>query len=135
MDELYKCMYGIFADHVLEPYCSDPIRLIKLPTQKLQTMFWNLIGCLKLVKRCILARLQTPQGTIIEWKRCSDLNFTRKVYDVRPYHQNLSNKGYRSLYVGIHMSVYPEKKLLLFRSNTMKMRGVNGEDGDDGTTK
>ncbi|KAJ0846978.1 putative peptidase S10, serine carboxypeptidase, alpha/Beta hydrolase [Helianthus annuus] len=46
----------------------------------------------------LLTHATTTQGSIREWIRCNpDLNFTRTVYDVRPYHLNLSNKGYRSL--------------------------------------
>ncbi|MFS7948950.1 putative sinapoylglucose--sinapoylglucose O-sinapoyltransferase [Helianthus anomalus] len=51
------------------------------------------------------------QGSIREWIRCNpDLNFIRTVYDVRPYHLNLSNKGYRSLiYSGDHDMVIPHQ--------------------------
>ncbi|KAF5766713.1 putative peptidase S10, serine carboxypeptidase, alpha/Beta hydrolase [Helianthus annuus] len=118
--KLYEeCIDGIFADHVLEPYCSDPMRLIKLPTQKLVDEYRPLSSSDCRVYRTHLVyywileaseALHTRKGTIKEWKRCSDLNFTKTVYDVRPYHQNLSKKGYRSLiYSGDHDMIIPHQ--------------------------
>ncbi|KAJ0695002.1 putative peptidase S10, serine carboxypeptidase, alpha/Beta hydrolase [Helianthus annuus] len=118
--KLYEeCIDAIFADHVLEPYCSDPMRLIKLPTQKLVDEYRPLSSSDCRVYRTHLVyywileaseALHTRKGTIKEWKRCSDLNFTKTVYDVRPYHQNLSKKGYRSLiYSGDHDMIIPHQ--------------------------
>ncbi|MFS7948953.1 putative peptidase S10, serine carboxypeptidase, alpha/Beta hydrolase [Helianthus anomalus] len=100
--------------------------LIKLPTQKLLNDPLSSPSCRK-------DRTQQPyywineasvrealhirkvflyiQGRIREWLRCNpDLNFIRTVYDVRPYHLNLSNKGYRSLiYSGDHDMVIPHQ--------------------------
>ncbi|KAF5766710.1 putative peptidase S10, serine carboxypeptidase, alpha/Beta hydrolase [Helianthus annuus] len=120
--EFYQeCIDGIQEPHVLEPYCGDPMQLIKAPTHKQLNEHHPLSSSncrvyrTKLVYYWILEAsvreaLHTREGTIREWIRCSDLNFTRTVYDIRPYHQNLSKKGYRSLiYSGDHDMVIPHQ--------------------------
>ncbi|XP_076949441.1 serine carboxypeptidase-like 10 [Bidens hawaiensis] len=120
--ELYQeCIDGIQTSHVLEPYCGS-IWLIKLPTQKLlnehnavSSSYCRTDGY-KLVyhwldEASVREALHIQKGTIIEWIRCkSDLNFARTVFDVRPYHLNLSSKGYRSLiYSGDHDMIIPHQ--------------------------
>ncbi|KAM0039491.1 putative peptidase S10, serine carboxypeptidase, alpha/Beta hydrolase [Helianthus debilis subsp. tardiflorus] len=120
--ELYQeCVDGILSAHVLEPSCGG-IWLIKLPTQKrldehrfITSSYCRTDGY-KLVyhwlnEASVREALHIRMGTITEWIRCkSDLNFTRTLYDVRPYHLNLSNKGYRSLiYSGDHDLNIPQQ--------------------------
>ncbi|XP_076949479.1 serine carboxypeptidase-like 13 [Bidens hawaiensis] len=72
--------------------------------------------CIFLVYRIIslLTHATTTQGTVTEWKRCNhNLNYTITVYDVKPYHQKLSMKGYRSLiYSGDHDMIIPHQSTL-----------------------
>nr|KAJ0224029.1 hypothetical protein LSAT_V11C200084590 [Lactuca sativa] len=52
------------------------------------------------------------KGSIGNWIRCNRdfLNFTTTLYDVRPYHLNLSSKDYRSLiYSGDHDMQVPHQ--------------------------
>ncbi|KAI3776766.1 hypothetical protein L1987_46555 [Smallanthus sonchifolius] len=120
--ELYEeCIDGIETSHVLEPYCGGLIWLIRLPSQKLLNEHRPLsssncrVDGYKLVydwanDASVREALHIWKGTIGEWIRCSDLNFTRTVDDVRPYHLNLSNKGYRSLvYSGDHDMIIPHQ--------------------------
>ncbi|XP_035839528.1 serine carboxypeptidase-like 13 isoform X3 [Helianthus annuus] len=118
--ELYhECVDGIETAHVLEPRC-DSIFQIKLPTQKLlnehnrvsssycRTDGYNLVYYW-INEASVREALHIRKGTITDWIRCkSDLNFTKTLSDVRPYHLNLSNKGYRSLvYSGDHDMIIP----------------------------
>ncbi|KAD6796182.1 hypothetical protein E3N88_07078 [Mikania micrantha] len=120
--ELYEqCIDGIETSHVLEPYCGGLIWLIKLPTQKtlkehtrLSSVKCRVDGYKSVYywsnDASVQEALHVRKGTIEEWIRCPDLNFTRTIYDVRPYHLNLSNKGYRSLiYSGDHDMIIPHQ--------------------------
>ncbi|XP_031131958.1 serine carboxypeptidase-like 7 [Ipomoea triloba] len=54
--------------------------------------------------------LHVRKGSIGQWKACNteDLRYITSVFDVLPYHVNLSAKGYRSLiYSGDHDSLVP----------------------------
>ncbi|KAK9075445.1 hypothetical protein SSX86_003768 [Deinandra increscens subsp. villosa] len=121
--ELYQqCIDGIETSHVLEPYCGGLVWLIKLPTHKmlqdhnpLSSLRCRVDGY-KLVyywinEASVREALHIQKGTIREWIRCtSDLNFITTVHDVRQYHLNLSNKGYRSLiYSGDHDMIVPHQ--------------------------
>ena len=37
------------------------------------------------------------QGNVGKWERCGRLSYKFVIADTRPYHANLSRKGYRSL--------------------------------------
>ncbi|KAK1441156.1 hypothetical protein QVD17_06995 [Tagetes erecta] len=108
--ELYeKCIDGIELANILESYCGGRIWLTKQPTHKflsehqpLSSSLCRILGY-ELVynwlnEDIVQEALHIRKGTIKEWIRCNDdLNFTKVVFDVRPYHLNMSNKGYRSL--------------------------------------
>ncbi|KAK1366925.1 serine carboxypeptidase-like 7 [Heracleum sosnowskyi] len=52
--------------------------------------------------------LHIRKGTFGTWRRCYSVDFETLIWDVRPYHANLSTKGYRSLvYSGDHDFVIP----------------------------
>ncbi|GKA11608.1 serine carboxypeptidase-like protein 13 isoform X1 [Tanacetum coccineum] len=117
--ELYlECMDGIQMDDILEPYCGDPRLQIKLPTQKQYTAGGRPVSACEIDVKdlahywaddaSVRKALHIREGSIEEWIRCADINFTRAVNDVRPYHLNLSNKGYHSLiYSGDHDMLIP----------------------------
>ncbi|KAI7737190.1 hypothetical protein M8C21_009029 [Ambrosia artemisiifolia] len=120
--ELYQeCIDGIEPSHVLEPHCGS-IWLINLPTQKMlneqrtvsssycRTDGYTLVYYW-LNDASVREALHIRKGTITEWIRCtSDLNFTETLSDVRSYHLNLGNKGYRSLiYSGDHDMLIPHQ--------------------------
>ncbi|KAK1441148.1 hypothetical protein QVD17_06987 [Tagetes erecta] len=121
--ELYEeCIFGINPPNILEPYCDLRGSLIKLPTHKLLSEHQPLSSLLCrgygykyvynwLNEDIVQEALHIRKGTIKEWIRCSDgLNFTKVVFDVRPYHINMSNKGYRSLiYSGDHDMAIPHQ--------------------------
>ncbi|KAJ0458171.1 putative peptidase S10, serine carboxypeptidase, alpha/Beta hydrolase [Helianthus annuus] len=120
LDFYQECIDGIEEPHILEPYCGNPMLLIKLPTRKLLNDPLSSPSCRKdrtqqayywINEASVREALHIRKGSIREWIRCNpDLNFTRTVYDVRPYHLNLSNKGYRSLiYSGDHDMVIPHQ--------------------------
>nr|XP_043614337.1 serine carboxypeptidase-like 12 isoform X2 [Erigeron canadensis] len=121
-DELYKCIDGIETAHVLEPYCGSFRWPIELATQKQLneerplSSFYCRVDGYKLVYYWVndvnvREALHIRKGTVKEWIRCSsELNLTTTVDDVRPYHLNLSKKGYRSLiYSGDHDMVVPHQ--------------------------
>ncbi|XP_076960474.1 serine carboxypeptidase-like 13 [Bidens hawaiensis] len=119
--ELYqKCIDGIEQPHVLEPYCGDPREFLILPTQERLKeqrplskyecrMYRTQLVYYWINEASVREALHIRKGTITEWIRCSsDLNFTITLNDVRPYHQKLSMKGYRSLvYSGDHDMLIP----------------------------
>nr|GEY44574.1 serine carboxypeptidase-like 13 isoform X1 [Tanacetum cinerariifolium] len=117
--ELYlECTDGIQMDDVLEPYCGDPRLQIKLPTQKQYKAGGRPVSACEIDVKdlahywaddaSVRKALHIREGSIGEWIRCADINFTRVVNDVRPYHLNLSNKGYHSLiYSGDHDMLIP----------------------------
>ncbi|KAK1441394.1 hypothetical protein QVD17_07244 [Tagetes erecta] len=121
--ELYQqCIDEIEPSHILEPYCGGRVWLIKLPSRRVIHEHHSLssyicrIFSYKLVyywlnEATVREALHIRKGTIKEWIRCGgDVNFTRTIYDVRPYHFNLSNKGYRSLiYNGDHDLLIPHQ--------------------------
>ncbi|KAI3722223.1 hypothetical protein L2E82_33254 [Cichorium intybus] len=121
--ELYeKCIDGIQKPHVLEPYCGDTESPIELPSQMRSKKSHPLSAFYCRFDETRLAyywvndarvreALRIQKESIGEWIRCNyDLNFTTTVDDVRPYHLNLSNKGYRSLvYSGDHDMVIPHQ--------------------------
>ncbi|XP_076919354.1 serine carboxypeptidase-like 11 [Bidens hawaiensis] len=111
-----ECIRGIEKLHILQPCCATGNPLIKLPTQKLLNEHRPPPSskCSSDIRICLVyywlneanvrEALHIRKGGRPTWIRCSlDMNFTRTVYDVRPYHLNLSKKGYRSLiYSGDH---------------------------------
>ncbi|KAI7730815.1 hypothetical protein M8C21_023193, partial [Ambrosia artemisiifolia] len=125
-DELYKSLvhtcqgeyrYEYISENNIE--CRQNLelyeKLIKLPTQKLLNehhsassvycpIYKSYVVNYWVLEASVREALHTRKGTISEWKRCAEnLNFTRTFYDVRPKHQYLSKKGYRSLiYSGDH---------------------------------
>nr|XP_043614339.1 serine carboxypeptidase-like 7 isoform X2 [Erigeron canadensis] len=118
--ELYQeCIDGIEPSHVLEPYCRSSIQLASQKQLNEERPFSSL-HCrgdgYKLVNYWandvnVRKALHIRKGTVKEWQRCGeDLNVTLTVYDVRPYHLNLSSKGYRSLiYSGDHDMSIPHQ--------------------------
>ncbi|KAI3747348.1 hypothetical protein L6452_09802 [Arctium lappa] len=121
-DELHKCIEGIEMPQILEPNCSAIVVPIELPSQmgvkehhplssfycpdeldSLTSVWANDAG--------VREALHIRKGSIGEWKRCpTNLNFTKILEDTRPYHLNLSKKGYRSLiYSGDHDMVIPHQ--------------------------
>ncbi|XP_071713715.1 uncharacterized protein [Rutidosis leptorrhynchoides] len=118
-----QCVDGIKKAHILEPLCVDHDSPIKLPSQTplkeqhSSNSFYCRTDGYKLVNYwmadpSVREALHIREGTIGEWIRCNydDLNFTRTLDDVRPYHLWLSDKGYRSLvYSGDHDMVIPHQ--------------------------
>ncbi|KAK1441153.1 hypothetical protein QVD17_06992 [Tagetes erecta] len=121
--EFYEaCIDGIEPPNILESYCGGRIWLIKLPTHKLPSEHQPLSSSSCRIygyeyvynwlnEGMVQEALHIRKGTIREWIRCSDIsNFTKVVTDVRPYHLNMSNKGYRSLiYSGDHDMMIPHQ--------------------------
>ncbi|KAK9075438.1 hypothetical protein SSX86_003761 [Deinandra increscens subsp. villosa] len=120
--ELYQqCIDGISNAYVLDNDCGGRIWLIKQPTQKLLkdhqslSTFYCRIYEYMLVyywinEASVRKALHIQKGAIREWIRCVDSNFTSILDDVRPYHLNLSEKGYRSLiYSGDHDMCIPHQ--------------------------
>ncbi|KAK9075443.1 hypothetical protein SSX86_003766 [Deinandra increscens subsp. villosa] len=122
LDLYQQCIDGIETSQVLEPYCGALVWLIKQPTHKmlqdhnpLSSLRCRVDGY-KLVyywinEASVREALHIQKGTIGEWIRCRfDLNFITTVDDVKQYHINLSNKGYRSLiYSGDHDMMVPHQ--------------------------
>ncbi|KAI3747351.1 hypothetical protein L6452_09805 [Arctium lappa] len=114
--ELYQqCIAGIEMPQILEPNCSNIVEPIELPSQMGVKEQYPLSSfyCRGQLNNLMLAwandagvreALHIRKGSIGEWERCgSNLNFTNVLEDTRPYHLNLSKKGYRSLiYSGDH---------------------------------
>ncbi|KAL1814001.1 hypothetical protein ACET3Z_024066 [Daucus carota] len=70
--------------------------------------------------------LHTRKKTIETWTRCGDVEYDGQIKDVRPYHANLSTKGYRSLiYSGDNDWLVP------FQSTQAWIRGLNYSIFDD----
>ncbi|XP_076899584.1 serine carboxypeptidase-like 10 [Bidens hawaiensis] len=119
--ELYQeCIDGIEQPHVLEPYCGDPREFLILPAQERLKeqrplskyecrMYRTQLVYYWINEASVREALHIRKGTITKWIRCnSDLNFTTPLNDVKPYHQKLSMKGYRSLiYSGAHDMLIP----------------------------
>ncbi|KAK1406671.1 hypothetical protein QVD17_42181 [Tagetes erecta] len=117
-----QSIYGIEPPNILESFCGFRVWLIKLPTHKLlyqhqplsssacRTYGYELLYNW-LNEDIVREALHIRKGTIREWIRCNDdLNFTKTVLDVRSYHLNMSNKGYRSLiYSGDHDLLIPHQ--------------------------
>ncbi|KAK1406672.1 hypothetical protein QVD17_42182 [Tagetes erecta] len=121
-DEHYECIDEIEPPNILEPFCGGRVWLIKLPNNKLLFEHQPLSSSLcrtygyELVynwlnEDIVREALHIRKSTISEWIRCNDdLNFTTTAFDVRSYHLNMSNKGYRSLiYSGDHDMLIPHQ--------------------------
>ncbi|XP_049397595.1 serine carboxypeptidase-like 7 [Solanum stenotomum] len=124
-----KLCEGINKEHILEPLC-DSVSLKRYRSvgrrtslyaklQKLEnSMVLPGVKCLEDWRKLsvhwanddsVQEALHVRKGTIQNWTRCrGDLSFTYNVYNVVPYHANLSAKGYRSLiYSGDHDLTIP----------------------------
>ncbi|KAI3701682.1 hypothetical protein L6452_26936 [Arctium lappa] len=121
--ELYQqCIDGIEKPHILEPNCSAMVLPIKLPSQMqfkeqqpLSSFYChdevNSLTSIWANDAGVREALHIREGSVGDWERCgSNLNFTKILEDIRPYHLNLSKKGYRSLiYSGDHDMVIPHQ--------------------------
>ncbi|KAJ9541317.1 hypothetical protein OSB04_027823 [Centaurea solstitialis] len=119
-----QCIDGIELPQILEPNCSAIVPPIKLPSQMrfieqqypLSSSFYcpdeiNSLTSVWANDARVREALHIRKGSIGDWERCgSNLNFTKILDDTRPYHLNLSKKGYRSLiYSGDHDMVIPHQ--------------------------
>ncbi|KAJ9558110.1 hypothetical protein OSB04_012724 [Centaurea solstitialis] len=124
-EEFYKIIDGINNPHILEPNCSA-IASIKLPSQmRLEepqslSSFYCHDEIEELIEywandASVREALHIREGSKGQWIRCNPENFTRTIEDVRPYHLNLSKKGYRSLILsGDHDMVIPRQSTQLW---------------------
>ncbi|XP_024977117.1 serine carboxypeptidase-like 11, partial [Cynara cardunculus var. scolymus] len=120
LESYEQCIDGIEKPHILEPNCSASTLPIKLPSemqfeeQQPFSGFYcqedlNILMEYWANDANVREALHVQKGSIGHWVRCSsDLRFTKILEDVRPYHQNLSKKGFRALvYSGDHDMVIP----------------------------
>ncbi|KAL3352373.1 hypothetical protein AABB24_020417 [Solanum stoloniferum] len=124
-----KLCEGINKEHILEPLC-DSVSLKRYRSVGRRTSLYAKlhklensmvlpgVKCLEDWRKLsvhwanddsVQEALHVRKGTIQNWTRCrGDLSFTYNVYNVVPYHANLSAKGYRSLiYSGDHDLTIP----------------------------
>ncbi|XP_017241418.1 serine carboxypeptidase-like 17 [Daucus carota subsp. sativus] len=134
------CRSGLFAPQILEKNCAEPLRrslfnvqtavVDKFEEHKNLKVAFSPIKCRNegyalssywSNDESVQEALHIRKGTIGTWQRCNDeLSYDMVITDTRPYHANLSRKGYRSLvYSGDHDIVVP------FQSTQAWIRGLN----------
>lgn len=145
--EAYElCRSGLFKPNILEKNCVEPLRR---SLSSANTDYMDKFGDYSNPKLTLSAfecrndgyplssywindenvqnSLHIRKGTIGTWIRCKEkLSFDEVITDTRPYHANLSRKGYRSLiYSGDHDMVVP------FQSTQAWIRALNYPITDD----
>ncbi|KAM7514431.1 hypothetical protein LguiA_004014 [Lonicera macranthoides] len=150
VDAFEQCKNGLETAHILEPECgfASPKppkffgerrallqRFIKLqdydPSSSSSAFSCRVDGYRLsyywMNDKSVQEALHIRKGSIKEWQRCNDdLPYISRIWDSRPYHVNLSKKGYRSIvYSGDHDMIVP------FLSTQAWIRNLNYSIIDD----
>ncbi|KAK9075442.1 hypothetical protein SSX86_003765 [Deinandra increscens subsp. villosa] len=109
-DELYKSLFHTCGGEYRSEYISSSNTECLRNLELYQEIYDYMLVYYWINEASVREALHIQKGTIREWTRCVDSNFTRILDDVRPYHLNLSKKGYRSLiYSGDHDMFIPHQ--------------------------